>query len=212
MSPGACPDRRSRSTPARVLAVALMAAPWVLAPAASAKPLTLRLDPGLSSLTFVVSRSGETVEGTAPGFTGEVHVDPERPNEGASVVLRLDAASLDTGNGLRDRKMRRTHLEVAAYPEIVFESTAVTMQDAPSEPLGPGRPRQAIVEGRLELHGVARTLRIPVVLRYDGGSLGADGEVAFALSDHAIPIPRFLWFVLDDKVTVKFHLVAGKAG
>ena len=41
--------------------------------------------------------------------------------------------------------------------------------------------------------------------------LTADGDVAFTLSEFAIPIPRFLWIVLDDKVTVKFHAVATRS-
>jgi hypothetical protein len=36
----------------------------------------------------------------------------------------------------------------------------------------------------------------------------AGGEVAFALSEFAIPIPKFLWRVLEDTVAVKFHAVA----
>jgi polyisoprenoid-binding protein YceI len=64
------------------------------------------------------------------------------------------------------------------------------------------------VEGRLSLHGVDRTVRIPLTLGYDGALLTADGNVQFTLTEFSIPIPQFLWFVLDDKVTVHFHAVA----
>ena len=204
------PRRRRRPPALRLLAAALSAAAAAAGPA-NAEPLSLHLDPALSSLAFTVSRPGETVEGKAPAFSGELRVDPEHPEQGASVLLRVEAASLETGNGIRDRTMRKSHLEVGTFPQIVFQSTAVLLQDKRG-PLRPGTPRQATVEGRLDLHGVARTIRIPVLLRYDGASLAADGEVAFALSDHKIAIPRFLWMVLDDKVTVRFHVVTGKAG
>jgi polyisoprenoid-binding protein YceI len=200
----------SAMTSLRMLAAVLTTAAALAGPAV-AGPLSLRLDPALSSLTFTISRPGETVEGKAPAFSGEVRVDPEHPDQGASVILRVEAASLDTGNGIRDRKMRKSHLEVETYPQIVFQSTVVSFQDPPG-PLRQGAERHATVEGRLDLHGVARTIRIPVLLRYDGASLAADGEITFALSDHAIPIPRILWIVLDDKVTIRFHAVTGKAG
>ncbi len=193
------------------VALSLSVGPCV-APAAAA-PRQLVIDAARSTLGFGVSRPHETIPGTAPGLAGEVHFDPERPGEGASVVLRIVAASLETGNRLRDRTMRGTHLEVETYPEIRFTSSAITLTpETPGIPAGPlraGEARQAIVEGRLLLHGVERPLRIPVVIRYDDGAFSADGEVVFKLSDHAIPIPRFLWLVLDDLVTVRFHLIAG---
>jgi polyisoprenoid-binding protein YceI len=204
------PRRRRPPSVLRLLAAGLATAVAAAGPLV-ADPLSLRIDPARSSLTFTISRPGETVEGKAPGFSGEVRVEPEHPEQGASVLLRVEAASLDTGNGIRDKKMRKSHLEVATFPQIVFQSTSVSFQD-PQGPLRPGAERQAMVEGRLDLHGVARTVRIPVRLRYDGASLAADGEVAFALSDHKIPIPRFLWIELDDKVTIRFHVVTGKAG
>jgi len=49
---------------------------------------------------------------------------------------------------------------------------------------------------------------IPVMVGYDGALLTADGTAAFTLTEFSIPVPKFLWFVLDDKVTVTFHAVA----
>jgi hypothetical protein len=43
---------------------------------------------------------------------------------------------------------------------------------------------------------------------YDGALLTADGTAAFTRTEFSIPVPKFLWFVLDDKVTVTFHAVA----
>jgi hypothetical protein len=36
----------------------------------------------------------------------------------------------------------------------------------------------------------------------------AGGDVVLTLPERAIPIPRFLWIVLDDSVTARFHAVA----
>jgi hypothetical protein len=60
----------------------------------------------------------------------------------------------------------------------------------------------------MALHGVEREILFPVTIRYDHASLAADGELSFALTDHDIPIPRFLWLVLDDEVRVRFHFEA----
>ena len=182
---------------------------------ARAEPVRLSLDPEKSEIGFVVSRPRETIEGTAAALTGEVVFDPEDPGAAASVHLRVEAASLRTGNRLRDRKMRRSHLEAERFPAIVFRSTSIRLSapdaEAGGATLPSGAPGRALVEGTLSLHGVERRILFPVTIRYDGGVLEAEGEVDFRLSDHRIPIPRFLWLVLDDNVRVRFRFVAKPA-
>jgi polyisoprenoid-binding protein YceI len=176
-----------------------------LAPAvrpAAATVVRLAIDPAASSLTFTVSRPGETVEGSAAEFSGEVRYDPGDPAR-SEVTLTVRAASMRTGNRIRDRRMRGIHLEVGKHPEIVFRSTAIRVGEA---------GRKALLEGILDLHGVERTILFPAAIRYDNGSLAAEGELVLRLSDHGIPIPRFLWMVLDDEVRVRFRLRAMPRG
>jgi polyisoprenoid-binding protein YceI len=177
--------------------------PVAAAPAAGTR--TFKFDATGSKLGFTVTRPGEVVEGTATQFSGMVRVDPEHPDREGSVTLEVDAATMVTGNRLRDRTMRNSHLETETYPIIRFESTSAKTT---AEPLRPGEKRPVEVEGRLLLHGVTRSVKIPVTLGYDGALLTADGNVSFTLSEFSIPIPKLLWFVLDDKVTVTFHAVA----
>jgi polyisoprenoid-binding protein YceI len=203
--------RKRSNSPRRVLLFALLAWATAAAPGAAAVA-RLRIDPARSKVGFTITRPGETIDGTAPQLSGEVRLDPEHPFAGSSVTLKVDPAAMATGNGIRDRKMRNSHLEVAKYPAIEFQSTSVQpAEGAEAGPLAPGATRKAVVEGRLTLHGVTRTLRIPVVIGYDRGLLTADGTIAFTLSEFQIPIPKVLWIVLDDKVTVTFHAAAGPA-
>src|SRR5882672_8116265 len=158
---------------------------------AHAEPATLAISPGLSVLEFTISRPGETIEGQAPKFDGQVRFDPARPGEG-SVILKVDAAAMVTGNRLRDRKMRNSHLETGRFPEVVFQSTALTLVSgttatAPAV-LRPGETHQAEIEGRLALHGQERSIRFPVSIRYDNGALAAEGGLSLKLTDYAIPI------------------------
>ena len=175
-------------------------------------PLTLAIDPARSEIAFTVRRPREVIEGRAHRFSGRVVVDPARPGDGAEVILTIEAASLETGNRMRDRKMHKSHLEVDRFVEIRFRSTGIRLSakdpEDPGGPLVPGESRKALVEGLLSLHGIDREILFPVTIRYDGGSLTSEGELGFRLSDHDIPIPRFLWMVLDDDVRVRFHLTA----
>ena len=206
---------RARAAAVMAAIVSAMCAPVHAAPApppagpaaTPAGPATLVIDPAASALTFSISRPGESIDGAAREFGGEVVLDPTDLARGASVVLRVKAASLATGNRLRDHTMRGSHLEVERFPEIVFRSTSI--QVAGGRP-GAG-PRKALVEGALNLHGVERTVLVPTVIRYDNGTLTADGSVDLTYSDYGIPIPRFLWLVMDDTIKVRFRFVAGPA-
>jgi len=188
--------------------------------AAPGGPVTLAIDPQASVVTFTIHRPGETIDGAAHIFTGEVVFDPADLSANSSVVLRVTAASLETSNRMRDRKMRNAHLEVDRFPEIVFRSTSIkvgsgqegTARAPASGERGQeqgGSQRKALVEGVLSLHGVDRTLMVPAAIRYDDGILTAEGSVTLTYSDHAIPIPRFLWLVMDDDIRVRFRFVAG---
>lgn len=181
------------------------ASPPAPAPGTPAGVLTFAFDATGSKLGFTVTRPGETVEGTATQFSGTVRLDPDHPAEGAGVTLKVDTATMVTGNRLRDRTMRNSHLETDKYPEIRFESTKASTKP---EALRPGETRGFDLEGRLFIHGVERPVKIPVMVGYDGALLTADGTVAFTLTEFSIPIPKILWIVLDDKVTVTFHAVA----
>ena len=211
------PSRRPADMPLALLVCAALIEPGPGAsPAAGAR--TLPIDPKASSVEFIVSRPGETVQGIAPGPGGVVVFDPASPAAGPSVVVRFEAAALRSGNRMRDRRMRTAHLETLRFPGIEFRSTSIRVSpgpaDGPGGPVGalrPGESRRALVEGDLDLHGVVRRILFPATIRYDDGALEAEGEVSFRLSDHDIPIPRFLWLVLDDSVTVRFRLVARPA-
>ena len=203
---------------ATVAAAALLPPSTLLADARTVGLVRLAIDPAQSAISFTISRPGETIEGRARAFSGGVAVDPEHPGPGVSVILRVEAASLETGNRIRDRKMRNSHLEVDRFPTILFRSASVGVsreaEDDPAVaggepgPLRPGQRRRALLEGVLSLHGVDRAVLFPAAIQYDTGTLTAEGDLSLKLTDHAIPLPRFLWMVLDDEVKVHFRFVA----
>ena len=204
-----------------VIAVTGLAECGVLAASGAppAGPVTLPLDPAASSLSFTIHRPGQSIDGTAGTFEGEVSLDPSDLTQGATVALRVTAASLQTGNRIRDGKMRKSHLDVDRFPSIVFRSRSIQLgPDKPRGVPGGGAPpaggsaaRKALVEGTLGLHGVERGLLVPASIRYDNGILTAEGSVTLTYSDYGIPIPRFLWLVMDDAIVVRFRFVAGPA-
>jgi polyisoprenoid-binding protein YceI len=127
--------------------------------------------------------------------------DPERLTQ-AEACVRVDAASLDTGNSTRDDIMRKDHLETASYPTIEFLLKTVEGVERQSDgwEFGAG--------GTLSLHGVRREILLPVRVRPAEGGIRLTGEIPLRMSDYRIALPKFLFFTVEDQVVVRFDVVA----
>jgi len=157
--------------------------------------------------SFGLDRGGSRVEffvkDNRGGFTGVVHdvtatVTVKERDGGFSgdVEARIDARTIATGIGVRDRQMRADFLETNRYPSITFRGTV-----APAERPG-GLPFRAILKGRLTIKATSRDVEIPVRVTALKDAYLADGQLTVKMSDFKIPIPRFLVFVAEDPVTI----------
>ena len=95
-------------------------------------------------------------------------------------------------------------LEVAKYPEIVFESASVK-----STPQASGF--KLVVTGRLTLKGRAVPVEIPLdARRAADGSIEAKGEVSLNLRDIGIEPPSVAGVVkVKDRFRLEFEIHAG---
>ena len=100
----------------------------------------------LSVRHMVVAR----VRGRFARWGGTIRLDEQNPNR-ASVVVRIEAASIDTGVSERDAHLRSADfLHAEEFPAIVFESRQVETVDG----------RRFHVVGDLTLRGVTRELAL----------------------------------------------------
>lgn len=137
------------------------------------------------------------------GFTGVVHdvtatatVTVQEESFVADVEARIDARTITTGIGVRDRQMRGDFLETSRYPFITFRGTA-----APAGRPG-GLPFRGMLKGRLTIKATTREVEIPIRITALKDAYVAEGQIAIKMSDFKIPIPRFLVFVAEDPVTI----------
>src|SRR5579859_2725325 len=99
-----------------------------------------------------------TVKGHFTGVSGTLRLDEADPAR-SSVVVEIDAASLDTGEPRRDTHLRSADfLDVERYPVLTFTSTRV-------EPVGNDRFR---VEGDLTIRGITRAAVLDTRLKGRG--------------------------------------------
>jgi polyisoprenoid-binding protein YceI len=93
--------------------------------------------------------------------------------------VEAQASGLSTGNGLRDKDMRKT-LEVERYPTIRFDVDSVAVIAASSD------TAQIELVGRMSIHGVTRPLRIPANLRRQGDELRVRGSCDLFLPTYGV--------------------------
>jgi polyisoprenoid-binding protein YceI len=115
------------------------------------------VDPRASHARFVAASMGGLVKtpGRFRAFTGSLTVN----GAGASGMLAIDAASIDTGNRLRDRHLRgRDFFGVATHPEVVYELRGL-------QPAGADRMR---IDGELLVAGTRASLPLDASVRVQG--------------------------------------------
>ena len=182
------PRSRRVTTLAAWLALALAA--W--SGAATANPVRFRIQPEASEVGFFATSRFMNANGRFSRFTGDVVMDPSNPAT-AKVRVSIEAASIDTGIGMRDNHLRSSDfLDVQRYPTLKFESRSVEMAG-----------RRATVAGELTIHGVTREIVVPVDVQMSEAALVATGELVLNRRDYGINYESFFLPVGND-VRVSF--------
>lgn len=116
----------------------------------------------------------------------------------ASLVLEIEAASVSTGNGLRDKEVKgKNFFSVQEHPKIRFASKSITAGDAPTK---------FHMDGELTIRGITQPVPVSItLLRQDDGHEWIDGSFSFNRRDfemtHNLPLDK-----IANIVVVQFHL------
>ena len=142
------------------------------------------------------------VEGRFKSFDGSIWIDRQNPAS-SKVDLTIQATTIDTANENRDNDLRSpNYFDVAKYPTITFKSTKI-------EPKGND---QYDVTGEFSMHGVTKTIRVPV--KHLGFAPGKTEKAGFEVT---LPISRKDYGitsggpVVGDDVEVNIQVEANKA-
>jgi polyisoprenoid-binding protein YceI len=168
-----------------VVAVALVAAPLAaLSAQATATPAAARTGPRVhdidrahSQINFTGSSRLLDANGFFDKWEAEVALNPEAL-ETSTVRLVIDAASLNTRVDRRDTHLRSPDFfDVAKHPTITFVSKSIAKSSATAGTL----------TGDLTLHGVTKTIAIPVTMVfYEGGRGRFRGQFQINRRDYGI--------------------------
>lgn len=147
-------------------------------------------------------------ESDAVGRTTDVTGTITLEGDGGAVRLTTGSIEVDTttiasDEGRRDDRMRREGLQTDAYPSATF--TVTEPVDIPASAIA-GTPSELTLVGDLMLHGVTRSVEIPVQAQLVDGVISVAGATSFPLSDFDIVAPNVGGFIVSiaDEGTLEF--------
>lgn len=176
-----------------------------------------RIDPGRSRFmvkafaTGMLSAFAHNPTIAIRDFTGEVEFSPDAPEQ-SSLSIRIQSGSLEVTDEVSDKDRRDIErqisedvLETERYPEIVFESTAVSADRVAGQ-------YRAKIKGDVTLRGVTRACEITSQIIAGPDTLRAHGEFPLKQSDFNIkPVSAVGGTIkLKDELKFNFDIVANK--
>jgi len=188
-----------RSNMKRAAVAAFLAA---TASVASAATETFTFDKAHSLIGFRIRHVLTKVEGRFKSFDGTIWIDRQNP-AASKVDLTIQTGSVDTAVENRDNDLRSpNYFDAAKYPTITFKSTKI-------EPKGNDLYE---VTGDLSMHGVTKTIQVPV--KHLGfGKMGKTDKAGFEVS---LPINRKDYGIVSgspvvgDEVEINIQVEANK--
>lgn len=130
---------------------------------AQSHPVRIDFNPATTKIEFTLGDVLHTVHGTFLLKSGTIQFDPA--TGAAKGVLVVDAASGESGNGTRDRKMNKEILETQKYPEATFTPQHV------SGTLALAGSSQVQVQGVFRIHGQDHDLTLVVAAQVHGDQM-----------------------------------------
>jgi polyisoprenoid-binding protein YceI len=175
---------------------------------------TWTVDPTMGSVddgtgTFVGYRIQEQLAtvgaaeavGRTSGVTGGLTID------GTTVTaadFTADLTSLRSDESNRDRQLSRQALETSQFPTATFKLTQpIELGAVPAD----GHVIDATATGDLTLHGVTKSVQIPLQARLDGDVITVGGSLPITFSDWSIEKPQAMIVLsVDDHGTMEVQL------
>ena len=175
---------------------------------------TWKIDPSVGSFSdfsgsFVGYRVQEelanvgaaTAVGRTPDVTGNVTF------AGTSVTaadFTANLTTLESDKPQRDGQLHRQAIETDTYPTATFKLTQpIDLGSVPAD----GQVVQATATGDVTIHGVTKSVQIPVQAKLSGDVVTVAGSTDIVFADYGMSSPRaFVVLSIDDHATMEFQL------
>lgn len=144
---------------------------------------------------FVSNVPLHSFTGVSDQLVGRIDLD------GNTVDFYVDLNTLDTGNGKRDKDMRKT-LDTSKYPFAEFFGAFATQPD----PQKAG-PQDVEVRGRFTIHGVSKTISVPGKVTFGPQGMRVQAAWILRLDDYNIEPPSLLIIKVDEEQEISLDIL-----
>ena len=153
---------------------------------------SLRPDASKSKVSFSIRNFGLKTDGTLTGLQGSLELDPANA-EPKSILLSVDANTINTDNKMRDNHLRKAeYFDVAQFPRLRFTATSFSKTAA-----------GYLVKGNLTIKGTTRQVDIPCTVTKDNGGMLFKGSFPINRRDFKVGGGSIS---LADDLTVNFQI------
>jgi polyisoprenoid-binding protein YceI len=124
--------------------------------------------------------------------------------------VTVDVSKLTSDQARRDQRIHSQGLESDRYPTATFLLTTPIALPATA---ASGHTTNISATGALTLHGVTKTVTIPIAARLTGSKIELVGSVTFPFSQFGMTPPSIGGFVsVQDNATMEFQLLLATPG
>ena len=150
-----------------------------------------------SSVEFVISNLGFDVTGKLNGLNGTVLFD-EKNLSASSFAVTVNAASIDTDNGTRDKHLRgEDYFDVKTYPQIKIQSVKVAKSVTPG---------YYVIFAKLTIKETTKDISFPFTVTTEAGAYRFKGEFNIKRRDFGVGGKN----TISNDLKVKLNVLAKK--
>jgi polyisoprenoid-binding protein YceI len=155
----------------------------------------------------LVGLAGSTAVGRTPDITGTITL---AGTQLTAADLSVDLTTLVSDSSLRDGQLGRQGVQTDQFPTATFVLTApIELGHVPVE----GEQVSVTATGDLTLHGVTKSVQIPLKATLTQDVIGVSGSLAFTWEDFGMEQPSSQRVAsLADDVTMEFQVFMRKDG
>jgi len=186
-------------TPRTLLASLAATLPLLCTPFALAQHQAFNINPDASTVAFTLASTHEITNGTFHVSKGLVNFDAASPN--LSGLIDVSAATGNTGNASRDKKMLNDVLQTSQFADVTFVPQTYTGT------LALTGDSTLQVTGIFTLHGAPHTLTVPMQLHIDGAKCTAKTTFKVPYVEWGLKDPSWFVFKVAKEVDVNLTLV-----
>lgn len=155
----------------------------------------------------LVGIGGTVAVGRTPDVTGTLAL---AATQLTAANLSVDLTTLVSDQSMRDGQLGRQGVQTDQFPDATFVLTApIELGSVPTE----GEQVSVTATGELTLHGVTKSVEIPLTARLTQDVIGVSGSFTFTWQDFRMEQPSSQRVVsLADDVTLEFQVFFRKDG